>query len=61
MFSMVLRVQECGLKPKGLTPLETMGIQFGQHQTQDDADWLVGWSADITTGKCRTFVVMTWR
>lgn len=37
-----------------------MGIQFGQHQTQDDADWLVGGSADITTGKWRQSLAMTW-
>lgn len=62
MFSMVLRVQECSLKPKGLTLLlETMGIQFGKRQTQDDPDWLVERAADITTGKCEQSMVMTCR
>lgn len=41
--------------------LETMGIQFGKHQTQDDPDWLVERSADITTGKCEQSMVMTCR
>ncbi len=60
MFSMALRVQECGLKPNGLTLLlEAISTLFGLHQTKDDSDWFLG-SADVNTGNCSQSVIMIW-